>query len=150
MRDSPDHREEPVTTPCDRLNVSRLSTIIAQSAAQREDVLRQICLLDKRVRPNFFQQLILLDQLSRMLHEHDQYLGGFGCERNAFTITREDSLTRIQLIWSEFVAQIIVAHRFRESRFQPKRCIFQPAPVTQVVEFCQTAALTSLEFASSQ
>src|SRR5690242_6580211 len=68
-----------------------------------------------------------------MLHEHDQYLGGFGCERNAFTITREDSLTRIQLIWSEFVTQIIVAHRFRESRFQPKRCIFQPAPVTQVV-----------------
>src|SRR4029079_5651276 len=98
------------------LDVLWTAAVVTQRFAQCKNILREVVFFDKRVGPNFFQQLIFLDQLARILHKRNQDFGRLRCERNAFTLASKDTLARIQLIWSEFVTKIIVVHMFSEIR----------------------------------
>ena len=58
-------RDEAIAAARDCLDVFWTSTLITQGSSQHEDVLREVRFLDKRIGPNFLQQLIFLHQLHR-------------------------------------------------------------------------------------
>src|ERR1044072_3318571 len=70
--------DKTIPAPRHGLYVSRLIAVIPQGLSKREDCLRQIRLLHKRVGPNLFQQLILFNELTGFQTQPDNYLGGFG------------------------------------------------------------------------
>jgi hypothetical protein len=83
---------KPITTPRHRLNIARLTAIVPQRFSEHEDALRQVRLFDKSVGPNLLQQLVLLDELTGVQNQPDEYLGGFWPERNYFTGTSKQTI----------------------------------------------------------
>jgi hypothetical protein len=105
---SPDIGNKSIPAPNHSLDVLRFRALIAESSSEQKDRLRKIRIFDKRIGPDFLQQLILLDKLTRVSDEHDQDLSSLARERDHFTGARENALGQFETVRTKFVVQSVV------------------------------------------
>lgn len=77
---------EPITFPCDRLQVAGRPGVIAQNLAQFADAAFEGRLAHMAVPPHGVEQLILADQPVRMCHQVAEYGKGLRPQRHRFTL----------------------------------------------------------------
>ena len=67
------------------------------------DVLRQVRLFHKRVRPHPLHQVIFLDQVAAVLHQEEQRFESLRSQRNRFPIAQQQPLFRINPKMTELI-----------------------------------------------
>src|ERR1044072_6865642 len=126
--------DKTIPAPRHGLYVSRLIAVIPQGLSKREDCLRQIRLLHKRVGPNLFQQVIPFDELTGVQNQPDKYLGGFRPKRNHFTGTSEQTIIQVELVRSKAETRTM-RHIFLENKLEDQAAYSTLKPVQSVAHF---------------
>ena len=98
-RQGPYRRAESVAALGNRFNVlvAGLAVAIAEGAAQRKNVLRQVGFFDEALRPEPLHQVFLRHQPAVVLHQHEQGFEGFGGQGEDLLAAPEHALSDVEL-----------------------------------------------------
>ena len=77
--------------------------VIAERFPEREDVMREVGLLDEGPGPHPLHQLVLVDDAPRVLDEHEQHVEILGPERDELTMPQQDTLAAVEAERTEAV-----------------------------------------------
>lgn len=97
--------------------------IVPQNFPQDEDVLAEIALFDKTLRPKGLHQFFFFQYPTAVLHQEKQDLKALGSEGYRLAMAREDTLLRVKLEPRELVQHLgFFFHlgRFRDFRAAPR------------------------------
>ena len=96
-------RHEAIAALGHRFDVLLSYFAVAKRLPKREDVLRQIGVFDKAVRPELLHQYFFFDQMTAAFEEKEQRLKGLWREGNGLAIAQEQTFGRVHAEGTELV-----------------------------------------------
>ena len=84
--------DKAVTSAWNSVDVAMLACRLTKSFPEDEDVLGEVGLLDERVRPDTFHQVILQNDLFAVAHQDEQGLKAFNCKGTGWLLRRRRRL----------------------------------------------------------
>src|SRR5258708_16124159 len=110
-------RHKTVASPWNGFDVLRLRSAFTKDPAQREDILRKIGLLNKRVRPNLFHQIILLHNVSAVSHQNEERLECLRRERDCTAVACEQTFTHVKIVLTKSVEEMLALSHGSSKKF---------------------------------
>src|ERR1041384_1583676 len=90
------HRsDEAVASPRDRLDVLTSVLALTKGLPQLRNILGQVSLFNKSIRPDLLHKAVLCDNLTAALNEREQHVEDFWGKRDDFLIAKQQPFSRV-------------------------------------------------------